>query len=171
MHTEMTKAELLERIRAARAEWEAALAAVPAERMTEPGAAGEWSVKDVLAHVSYWEDWQADQLEGLLRGETAMVTRQGTPPGALSDDTDERNAAIYTLYRERPLPEARDMARQSYPRLLALVEQVTEEALNDRQTYAWTFGYPVWRMIAGNTYTHHPVHAADLRAWLARENA
>jgi hypothetical protein len=168
MQSEMTKTDLLECIRAARVEWEAALAAVPARRLTEPGAAGEWTVKDVLAHVSYWEDWQADQLEALQRGETTMVTRQGTPPGALSDDTDERNAAIYALYRERPLPEVLDMARLSYPRLLALVERLSDAQLNDRQTYAWTFGYPVWRMIAGNTYTHHPKHAADLRAWLAR---
>jgi hypothetical protein len=167
MHTEMTKAELLERIRATRAEWEAALAAVPEGRLTEPGAVGEWTVKDVVAHVSYWEDWQADQLEALLRGETALFTRPGTPPGALSDDADERNAAIYALYRDRPPEKVLDLARASYPRLLALVEQLTAQALNDHQTYAWTFGYPVWRMIAGNTYTHYPRHAADLHRWLA----
>ncbi len=48
----MNKAEFLERQRRARAEWEALLAEVGPDRMTRPGTAGYWSVKDVIAHVA-----------------------------------------------------------------------------------------------------------------------
>jgi Mycothiol maleylpyruvate isomerase N-terminal domain len=33
-----------------------AIEGISDERMAEPGVAGEWSVKDLLAHVAYWDD-------------------------------------------------------------------------------------------------------------------
>jgi len=38
------------------------------ERMTEPGACGSWSVKDVLAHLAVENGWLALQLERGTRG-------------------------------------------------------------------------------------------------------
>jgi hypothetical protein len=33
-----------------------AVEGIPDERMTEPGVVGDWSVKDALAHVAFWDD-------------------------------------------------------------------------------------------------------------------
>ncbi len=52
MDDRMSKARLLENLRTKRAEWDAVLAEVPEAQMTEPGAAGKWSVKDVIAHLT-----------------------------------------------------------------------------------------------------------------------
>src|SRR3954452_6011288 len=50
----MDKQELLERIEREADLWEVFLSEVGEERMEQPGAAGEWSFKDVVAHLSAW---------------------------------------------------------------------------------------------------------------------
>ncbi|HLJ81222.1 MAG TPA: maleylpyruvate isomerase N-terminal domain-containing protein, partial [Ktedonobacterales bacterium] len=70
----MSKSVLLEKLDAARTQWDALIAEVPEARITRPGAAGDWSVKDVLAHVAVYERWTADQLNAMMRGETEMYT-------------------------------------------------------------------------------------------------
>ena len=68
MDDQMNKTRLLETLRSKRAAWDAVLAEIPAAQMAEPGVAGEWSVKDIIAHVTYHERWFADRLHESLRG-------------------------------------------------------------------------------------------------------
>jgi hypothetical protein len=54
----MTKDKLLAILRERRAEFDEAVAAVPQDQMTIPGVDGkdgEWSLKDVIAHLTYYE--------------------------------------------------------------------------------------------------------------------
>ncbi len=97
MTTQMTKAELLDKLRAGRAEWEALLARVGEARMTEPGVEGEWFVKDVAAHIMVYERWVVGNLGG------AVPAQPPLPPGVALNDLDERNAWFHELNRDRPL--------------------------------------------------------------------
>ncbi len=74
MDEQMNKPKLLETLRSKRAEWDAVLAEIPAAQMTEPGVAGEWSVKDIIVHLTYHERWFADRLHESLRGEIYVPT-------------------------------------------------------------------------------------------------
>jgi predicted DNA-binding transcriptional regulator YafY len=69
MEEPMTKEKLLEELRSSRQEWKALLAEVGEDRMTQPGAAGDWSVKDVAAHLNTFVRWYATAAEAALRGE------------------------------------------------------------------------------------------------------
>ena len=54
------------------ASWQALLAAVegiPDARMAEAGAVGEWSVKDVLTHVAYWDTPAQNGADGAQQAE------------------------------------------------------------------------------------------------------
>lgn len=51
----MEKTTFINTLKEARAEWEALLAQVDEDRMLQPGAAGKWSVKDIIAHVTWGE--------------------------------------------------------------------------------------------------------------------
>ncbi len=55
MNGYVNKTQLLDMMRTARAQWEALLAEIPAAWMTEPGVEGEWSVKDIIAHIAWGE--------------------------------------------------------------------------------------------------------------------
>lgn len=155
----MTKAEVLEKMQHGRAEWEALLAQVPRERMTEPGVIGEWSVKDIVAHVTWGE------------AEIADVFRQRALAGSdlWNLPQDARNAAMVAESRSRTLDDVLAEAASAYPRLLAAVQALDDEDLNDAARYA---GMPAlwrpWQIIAGNTFDHYPEHISAIRAWLDR---
>src|SRR5512135_2544446 len=51
----MNKAELLERVRTSRQEWEETIASLSDAQIEQPNLAGGWSVKIVLAHLAWWE--------------------------------------------------------------------------------------------------------------------
>lgn len=160
MGEQMGKAELLERLETARSEWEAALAAVPEESMEQSGVIGEWSVKDIIAHVS-WSEIEALR----VLQDHALVSSETDRLWAM--EQDDRNAEVYRQNRDRPLREVLAEARGLYPQLLEAVRGLTEEDLNDPARFP---GMPAdwqpWRIIAGNTYTHYEEHARNIRAWL-----
>ena len=49
-----TATDVLATIDQERTGWETLLAEIGEERMETPGASGDWTVKDVIAHISGW---------------------------------------------------------------------------------------------------------------------
>ena len=39
------------------------------EQMLEPGVAGDWSVRDLLAHIAYWDRATTQAFQSMLKGE------------------------------------------------------------------------------------------------------
>ena len=167
----MSKSELLTLVQTERAAWEALLAEVPEERMTEPGAAGTWSVKDVAAHVAVYERWTAQQLDAMMRGETDMYIAPDTPPEANTYDVDRRNTVYYELWRDRSLADVQRESEEAFALLRAAIERTPEELLNESERFAWLGGSPVWQMIPGNAYEHYQDHMPSIRAWLDGKDA
>ena len=151
-----TKAELLAGIRAAMADWDALIASIPRERMAEPGLPGGWSVKDVIAHVT----WGKREGVGLIRAR-ALV---GSDLWRLSED--DRNAAVYEQNKDRPLDDVLAESKQVAADYLAALGSLTDDELNDPGHFA---GMPAtwrpWRTVYDPHHYAH--HAADIRAWLA----
>ena len=63
MDDHMTKVRLLAELRAARSEWDALMAAVGEERMTEPGAAGDGYAhyRDHMPSIRAWLEQSSEQ--------------------------------------------------------------------------------------------------------------
>jgi uncharacterized damage-inducible protein DinB len=161
----MSKARLLETLQSKRAEWDAALAEVPMARMTEAGVAGEWSVKDIVAHITSYERWIADRLHERLRGEVYIPTETDR----LS--FDERNDLFYQQNRDRALPEVLDEAQQVFQRLLEGVQAHSEEFLIEPQQFE---GVPqpvtIWKLLRGDVYEHYSLHIPSIKSWMAGSN-
>ena len=64
----MTSARSLSIMQAERAEWEALLARVEEARMTEPGIEGPWSVKDIVAHLTWYDHTLVEGAQTVMRG-------------------------------------------------------------------------------------------------------
>ena len=86
----LTREEALDVFDAARREHQAFLASIPRERMTEPGATGPWSVKDVIAHVAAWRSRTLARLEAAAAG-------QPEPPPPWPAELDEDDSDQSTL--------------------------------------------------------------------------
>ncbi len=83
------KHQLVEIIEEERTDWEALLADVDPDRIDEPGVNGNWSFRDVTAHLLAWRDGGIRLLEAEARGEPEPPTPwpaalTGDEPGDLS---------------------------------------------------------------------------------------
>ena len=64
----MKKQQLLNKLEQAWTSFKDSYASLTAQQMVEPGVTGDWSVKDILAHVSWWEDESLKHLPHILQG-------------------------------------------------------------------------------------------------------
>jgi hypothetical protein len=157
----MNKQQLLMTLRDERAAWDTLLNSLSDKQSTTPGITGEWSVKDIIAHINAWESRPVAWLEAIERG------AQPTPPSWSRDlDEDSINAWIFKTNRHRSLPEVRNEARQTFERLVQGIERMDEEQLNT--PIAWLNHSAFSDSIAGNTWEHYQAHAEMIRAWLAQ---
>ena len=170
MTAQMTKDTFVSTLRSGYAAWESILNEVPEERMTEPGAAGEWSVKDLIAHVTFYEKWTVEWLEPALRGAAPEWTYvEGDNTASL----DERNRRSHEQNRDRSLEDIRAESADVHAQLAAVVEQVPDDVISqDVREFAqpvgdyYDEGTTVWEAIDGNAAEHYREHTADVRAWL-----
>jgi hypothetical protein len=157
---ETIKKDLLDKVRSARAEWDALIARVPGERLTEPGVeieGGEWSVKDVVAHVAIYEDWMAQQINA------------GGPNIPHEVDTmaqDQRNAWIFAHHRSLDAQAALHLSAKSHQKLIAAIEALSPADLMSSEKFEWTRGRPVHQLVPHETYLHYEDHAPGIRGWL-----
>jgi hypothetical protein len=162
MDDQMTKARLLEILRAKRAAWDALLARVPAARMTEPGVAGEWSVKDIIAHLTHYTRWLGDRMHEQLRGESY------NPNAMDAMHWEERNPLVFAQNRDRPLAAILAEDKAAFQRLLAAVEAHSEAFLVEPQHFEGAPGpVRVWQMLRGDVYDHYGEHIPSIEHWLA----
>jgi hypothetical protein len=156
----MDKQTFLGKIQSGRAQWDTLLADIPQARMTSPGVAGDWSIKDIIAHIA----WHEQQMVGVLQAHAFVGSDLWNLP------LDQRNAAIYEQNRQRPLDDVLTEARRVFQQLAGLLELLTDDDLNDPSHFP---GMPPtwqpWDVIAGNTYKHYQQHTASVEAWLAQK--
>lgn len=141
-----------------RAEYERLLAEVDEEQMLEPGLPGGWSVKDVIAHVNWYEQEMVVLLE----------TRVFAGSELWELPADERNIPIHEQNKDLPLGEVLLESNRVFERLWELVSQLTDEDLMQASHFDEMPGdWEPWQVIASNTYEHYQEHNLDIRAWLA----
>jgi hypothetical protein len=140
-----------------------ALGGLTAEQLTTPGVYaddnGAWTVKDILAHITWWEQ----SCFGWL-GLPAAVPRSAIPEGL--DGDDAINAAIFEGKRDRALDDVLSSFERSFAALIAGVEASSEERLESPRASA-PDGPPIWELFPGNTYAHYREHGESIRAWAA----
>jgi len=163
MDSPVDKTQLLAWITASRAELDAVIAPLTAEQMVAPGAEGALSVKDLLAHVSWWERRTLRALAYAARGEQ--------PPKLAAEGEGEVgvnrvNAETFATNRDRSLDDVRAEYARSGRDLLAALEGYSEADLFDADGLTKILEFPALYLIAGDTYMHYPDHVASIRGWL-----
>jgi len=124
---------------------------------------GDWTVKDVLSHLTWWEQ----SVFGWL-GLPPAVPRSPIPEGELSDD--QANAAIFAGNKDRELAEVLRSFEQSFQRLLSALEETSEEQFNQPRA-SDPDGTPIWELVPGNTYEHSSDHREAIQAWLSKQSS
>ena len=64
----MTKEQLLKKLDAAWKDFNESFADLSESEVLEPGVTGNWSVKDIIAHVTWWDKEAIKHLPIILKG-------------------------------------------------------------------------------------------------------
>lgn len=142
--------DLARRGREAHERLDALLAALSEEQMTRPGVTGDWSVKDHLAHLTWWGRRVITVLNGGADPLDVM------PGGEKTED--EINANVYAANHDRSLADVRADFEATHRDMQRLIETISDETLAKRE--GW---------ISGNSDYHYNEHIAMFRAWLASQ--
>jgi len=145
----MNRKQLLEKIDKAWVELNASWAGLPEAAMTVPGVAGAWSVKDVLAHVTTWEDEALKYLPLIAQGQ--RPPRYKDLYGGLDSFNDQMTARKKAL----PLDVVIQQLHATHGRLLEYLATAPEQLIT-RET-------PFRRRVRLDTYSHYPIHTRTIR--------
>ncbi len=149
----MNRQQLLRKIEAPWVALGEAYAGLSEAQLAQPGVTGDWSVLDILGHVSAWENEALTHLPHILEGQR--------PPkySDLYGGIDAFNAL--KVRESRALSPADALARfeDTHRRLLAYLETAPEEQLATETRFR--------RRIRLDTYSHYPIHTQAILEWRA----
>ncbi|MCW5852941.1 MAG: ClbS/DfsB family four-helix bundle protein [Anaerolineae bacterium] len=171
MSQSLTKNQLLGLLTTEREQWDAQLAQVGEANMTTPGVVGDWSVKDIIAHVAFWERYAAAFVRAAFTGRPPTdEERYGVaelPAETQAMEVDQFNDWTFQRQRQRPLPEILTEDQTIYRDLYTMLRGLREPDLLVEGRYDWAQGRALWEYVAGNTYEHWAEHGQSIHAWLA----
>lgn len=165
----MNKLEFLDSFQAERAEFERVVNAVEPDRMNIPGVSGEYSIKDILAHLEAYDRALVVWLEHARAGQVYV------DPVLDGPDLDARNAVVYATNRDKSAPDILASFRRTLDELESAIKALSEEELVNANLTAW-FVVPRWqtkqelyKCIANDSYEHHRQHLPDIERWLEQQ--
>jgi DinB superfamily len=143
--------QLLKRLDRAWRAFQESYAGLSGTERLEAGVTGNWSVKDVVAHVTVWEEEALKHLPLILAG--------GKPPryGLTYGGIDAFNAQTMKQKRDLSLSEVLQQSEAVHQRLVAFVENAPEEQLGSETRFR--------HRLRLDTYGHYAIHTRAIRQW------
>lgn len=140
------------------------------DRMEQPGSFGEWTFKDLIAHLTSWRLVTAAQLEAGLHS-----TEPEFPwPSHLDEDndTDEINRWFFEMNRDKPLAAVLHESRETFDRIEHAIAALPEDDLLTPGRFAWVHWTEsaLGPAVVQDMQNHyHREHEPAIRAWLAQK--
>lgn len=143
----------------ARRDWDNLLDQVDEVKMQQPGTCGKWSVKDIIAHVTWFER----EMEELFR--TRKL--EGSPLWEL--EPDKRNEEIFQQNQFRSLDDVKQESLKVFAGLLTVLEELDpRDLLDSERIEGMPEDWQPYEILADNTWNHYNAHARHIRDLLAR---
>ena len=151
----MDRGQLLKRLDTAWKAFNKSYAGLSDTQLLTPGVTGEWSVRDIIAHVTTWEEEALKHLP--------LIMSNGTPPrySVQYGGIDAFNARMTDAKRGLSLDEVRAQAAATHGRLGDLIQRAPEHQLGAGTRFR--------RRLRLDTYGHYPLHADAIRQWRRSE--
>jgi hypothetical protein len=147
----MDRQQLLRRLETAWRDFQLSHAGLTEEQLLERGVTGKWSVRDILAHVTTWEEEALKHLPAILRGER--------PPSYAwtYGGIDAFNARMTERKKTLSLPEVFRQMKDVHNQLIGYLAHVPGHEIRSETRFR--------HRLRLDTYSHYPKHAAAIRRW------
>jgi hypothetical protein len=159
----MEKEKLLSALTTGRADFLTAIQGLSDQEMQNPGVVEQWSVKDILVHLTRWE---AEIIKLLWQA------KQGITPTTVHfspTSVDDLNEIWYKESQTRSLKIVMDDFLGVRKQTVRRVEEISQSVLIDPQQYAWLNGKQLWEWIAVDSFEHEAEHGEQIRAWQSKQ--
>jgi hypothetical protein len=147
----MDRVRLLSRLENAWRDFHESFAGLSDSQMMKPGVTGDWSVRDILAHVTTWEGEALKHLPTILKGD--KPPRYSVTHGGINGF----NRIMTEQKRGLSLTDVRRELDDTHRRLIRFIESVPEEQFQTET--------PFRHRLRLDTYTHYSKHAEAIRKW------
>ena len=123
--------------------------------LLEPGVTKAWSIRDIIAHVTTWEEEALKHLPTVLEG--------GRPPrySITYGGIDAFNALMTAKKAHLSLADVLRQQDDVHRRIVETIETSPVEQLTVETRFR--------RRLRLDTYHHYPKHTAAIRRWRERE--
>jgi hypothetical protein len=123
--------------------------------MMKSGVTGNWSVRDILAHVTTWEEEALKHLPLVLKG--------GRPPrySVKYGGIDAFNALMTEQKKHLSLSEVLRQMDAKHRRLVNFIESVSEQEFREETRFR--------HRLRLDTYSHYPKHGRAIRKWVEKQ--
>ena len=163
MAEQMDKTRILDEMRAKYAALEEILTPLDETLMATAGVNGDWSIKDIMAHITSWHHRLLVWLRAASRNEEPAISGPDS-----DEEMDRLNEQFYEENKSRSLDDVLADFRTTYLQILDMVQTLDNEDLTNPHKFAWTKGNPLWYLVAGDTYEHYLEHLQQIKVWLAK---
>jgi uncharacterized protein (TIGR03083 family) len=157
-----SKTQLLDTLQREHEALDKLLAPLTPEQLTTVSPATHWSIKDVLAHLSAWEQMCLGWYKAGQRGQTPALPA----PGFNWAQIPALNQQIFEARHAHPLAEVQQQYRASYRRILKTVEAISEEELFTPRLYPWTNKNALATYFISATSSHYAWARKEVRKCL-----
>jgi hypothetical protein len=147
----MDRRRLLRRLDGAWGAFKASYGGLSDAQLMKPGVTGAWSIRDILAHVTTWEEEALTHLPLILEG--------GTPPrySVRYGGLEAFNARMTEQKASLSLATVRRKLDETHRRLIDVIQQTPEDQLSSESRFR--------RCLRLDAYGHYPLHAEAIRQW------
>jgi hypothetical protein len=151
------KSQLLRRLDKAWIAFKDSYADLSEADILEAGVTKAWSVRDIIAHVTTWEEEALKHLPAILEGR--RPPRYSVTYGGI----DAFNALMTTKKAGLSLAEVYRQQDEIHGQIVDIVVRTPEAQLTSETRYR--------RRLRLDTYNHYPKHTEAIRRWRAQRPA
>ena len=156
----MTKVELLHRIEEGRKKLNQAIEGLTPKEMIQERVNQEWTVKDILGHITSWEEEDRKVAERIAREENPKFDYGISP----ENDWREWNREQVEKKRGYSLKRILKELEGEHKKFMEMVRRLTEEQLARNGICPWQMESTVEELIRV-TYVHDEEHAEKILEW------
>jgi hypothetical protein len=147
----MNRKQLLNKIEKAWQDFKDSYVGLSKSQLLEPGVVGNWSVRDIIAHVTTWEEEALKYLPSILQG------RRPPRYSVMYGGIDAFNALMTERKAHLSISEVFRQQEEVHRRVIILVKRAPQSQLIRETTFR--------RRLRLDSYSHYPIHARAIRRW------
>lgn len=137
------------------------------EQMIEPNVVGEWSIKDLVAHLVYWNRLPVQEIEAALNGvEPSTVVNRTDDDVTQPEQVNAINERVVEESYNDSVGDVMANFAHSYQLLLQTVNHLPDSAFEIGGEIERLLGDTIEDTLNNNTYEHWAEHRTQVEAWM-----